>query len=115
MAFVILTAAALASLGPGRGEWMVEPAEQHGISSAALDAAAARIKVEANERCKCLPPCSRSGVSNHTYTANTTTTTTTAAATATAAAALTTAATAATAAGSAAAVVDKGEGYCVAS
>lgn len=52
LACLTTAAVSLGALGPGRGKWMVEPAEQHGISSAALDAAAARIKVEANERCK---------------------------------------------------------------
>ena len=53
-------AASSSILGPGRGEWKIESPEAHGLSSAALKAAAEQIGVHANERCKLLKFCSAS-------------------------------------------------------
>lgn len=36
--------------GPGRGPWVIEPPEAHGLSSVLLDYAAKRVEIENEER-----------------------------------------------------------------
>eukprot|EP00040_Diaphanoeca_grandis_P039718 m.259895 g.259895 ORF g.259895 m.259895 type:complete len:615 (+) comp38863_c0_seq1:70-1914(+) len=62
--------AAAAGLGPGRGEWTVESPEKHGLSSAALEAAAKQIGVTANER-YCLTVVKDGVIVHETYFSNT--------------------------------------------